>query len=1824
MLDARLLADPQLSLRWLQRASLLGSILGLASPPILTLGACSTIKYRLDAALPVANGSSAIAQGIQSKSPLVAFTSMKLLILMLTRLQQTIDSIEACSELWQHHEAAALQYIDELVNGAKRRIPQLEVILALRHKVFRAAEGDQASDATQLLVLRVLVLYSRLFPSTLASAKFDVSKAVLSAAAFGKLQVNVQLELVDLLAAHAVDFKWHSKSKDHGGVSHMHTLLQAYAECPSEPVRQRLLGLLTALMSGTELFSSALEPSAWVRPLVAFPGAVPFTVTLLCELAQDPYKALNSSLQELAAASGDTDSGSPADSAGATIRVSPLLMLALGSFDKLTGDAGAGDAPNDVVVTVTAYICAVLADVFHLFPNKAVISKLLLARLPVEPVAAAAAGVINRVRAHIQSWAGPVLVGKGGPSPQPTNMEEGWAAASSAPGVAKAASAVLQLPHVGYEHFITALGRNVHSNIVPAISLVFSPPWASNSAESSAAPNPSLFEMVGVRETFSSARVNGGKRRQQTRHAVRQLIDLIPVGLLLRNCNSEDLLVCPVVQGIVMYRFEHAQSSELEVATVILLQLLHQLGGSPANGKLQDSPSAANRQAVRFCASLLIRACEANAGQIDPVVMTSALSSKTVRGLLEASSSLTSESKATHHTVLRLMRLAASIDGNRGVIDTFLRGQFDVFAAFCSDLQASPTAVLTDEARRTIDHVHTFHELLPVALVRDLVQRAIVAFPEALFAPFVNRRRDPSMRCAIVEVLLKLLVLKAYRPVPAEAQHRIASMALRYETSRPLAETLSALMGQSSGSAPGVGGDHDMSSSFPAAVDAETFRQWMRGSSASHHLLVSFLTRRSTFHRVLFEADWGRSTKSAATIDQGHLSAALPYMHGIMVPVDDPSSTWASFALPYQLDELLVSPFTSRCCHNLCRQMLSSSLASEDGDAALAGEGSLLLLQRLLCSQQRGAVEQGLLSATLNRLIGGDTLKTRAKLHAAIAVVACMAPEDQGSAGGRLLVATLEAIVALEGSDDADGSASLDGMLVRCYRSAAVLASRLNELQSIGEFQGERVDRAVCRFHQIVAAFRLCDRVPMESAQAVLQLVVGTSPQKIFFGQVIGSPLYETAMNHRIELMEDPGHLDLQFMVQHRRAEGRRHQVIELLLTIVRAQPLVCNPEHFGGLLVAYNCSTAQSDSALLELLQLYEANGHSAGLRAYAWGPGSAERRSRAAHTRDPANAVVASLDHDRFQWSVHHYCTAFRFGFEPVDATITAADAASPASDAADAALLNRLRFYDPLFLLPLLLMLLTDTPDLDLRVLVESNILSYIIMSLGVRDPGVRELGYRCLGTYRGLLDEARFRERLQVVAMLDSLKNAISEDCQHISPLICAFVSKAVLLAIHPGDVPMYTTVNKFVLRRFALDLEDVPLFYQLFNSSSQYYRVERLWILRLLALGVQDQTDVKIMRRRRVLDLVMHLYDSTVSDVKCRQMIVDLLEATIRLPGTVGVEMMTNRGILAWLQVLIQRQGAVAAGARGPTTDILRLLSACLTSTLAGLGSMQQSSVAIVASQLHTLVDGAMRLCEREWTAGGNRSSSIEFHMLLLRLVTQLCQLRANVDVSALSPVRLVPLLKAHVVLFHNNVDVNLQTAAALGCKPIPSAVQTAERDAAAEALRLLLRLTTQSEMCPLPLSTMVTVATFALAALADQIAMVPPVGDAAAAADQHPHPHEAETLSTAFHRQTRGWDGLAALVPRVVGWIIRQLGATNLTAADDGCNGLAGAVRRLRSALLRVPLRDSVGAVLECDRLLRCTAGGTAPGPLPTLVALELGAGTGLDQSLRGLLEAEQ
>jgi hypothetical protein len=51
--------------------------------------------------------------------------------------------------------------------------------------------------------------------------------------------------------------------------------------------------------------------------------------------------------------------------------------------------------------------------------------------------------------------------------------------------------------------------------------------------------------------------------------------------------------------------------------------------------------------------------------------------------------------------------------------------------------------------------------------------------------------------------------------------------------------------------------------------------------------------------------------------------------------------------------------------------------------------------------------------------------------------------------------------------------------------------------------------------------------------------------------------------------------------------------------------------------------------------------------------------------------------------------------------------------------------------------------------------------------------------------------------------------------------------------------MYLPVNKFIVRKSIMDIEELPMYYELFESTSEHFTKERNWILRILQYGLND-------------------------------------------------------------------------------------------------------------------------------------------------------------------------------------------------------------------------------------------------------------------------------------------------------------------------------------------------------------------------------------------------
>ena len=109
--------------------------------------------------------------------------------------------------------------------------------------------------------------------------------------------------------------------------------------------------------------------------------------------------------------------------------------------------------------------------------------------------------------------------------------------------------------------------------------------------------------------------------------------------------------------------------------------------------------------------------------------------------------------------------------------------------------------------------------------------------------------------------------------------------------------------------------------------------------------------------------------------------------------------------------------------------------------------------------------------------------------------------------------------------------------------------------------------------------------------------------------------------------------------------------------------------------------------------------------------------------------------------------------------------------------------------------------------------------------------------------GALAEEDFREKPQVGALLLAVKNAITRPWQRVPAPSAVFAAECVLVCLRPAGF-LYPVVNKALLKRPFLQLNDPPVFYQIFSSGTTTMGPEREWLFRLMTASLADGRDKK--------------------------------------------------------------------------------------------------------------------------------------------------------------------------------------------------------------------------------------------------------------------------------------------------------------------------------------------------------------------------------------------
>jgi hypothetical protein len=190
--------------------------------------------------------------------------------------------------------------------------------------------------------------------------------------------------------------------------------------------------------------------------------------------------------------------------------------------------------------------------------------------------------------------------------------------------------------------------------------------------------------------------------------------------------------------------------------------------------------------------------------------------------------------------------------------------------------------------------------------------------------------------------------------------------------------------------------------------------------------------------------------------------------------------------------------------------------------------------------------------------------------------------------------------------------------------------------------------------------------------------------------------------------------------------------------------------------------------------------------------------------------------------------------------------------------------------------------------------------LVMFLSALSPDVRALAYEGLAAFMAVLrDGPSFRERPQVVRLLRSLQDAITQANQRVPTVWAAFVAQGLVITAQPHHA-QYKALNSFVLTRAFFDFEDVPMFFTCFHSGSSAQRGDRLWILALLRQGMRTGVDAELCAGRHVLELILGFHDSHLADPQAKRACMGVL---IRAGGvSQGANSLIRRhGILQWIR-----------------------------------------------------------------------------------------------------------------------------------------------------------------------------------------------------------------------------------------------------------------------------------------------------------------------------------
>ncbi|NXW42813.1 NPA1P protein, partial [Nyctiprogne leucopyga] len=360
-----------------------------------------------------------------------------------------------------------------------------------------------------------------------------------------------------------------------------------------------------------------------------------------------------------------------------------------------------------------------------------------------------------------------------------------------------------------------------------------------------------------------------------------------------------------------------------------------------------------------------------------------------------------------------------------------------------------------------------------------------------------------------------------------------------------------------------------------------------------------------------------------------------------------------------------------------------------------------------------------------------------------------------------------------------------------------------------------------------------------------------------------------------------------------------REALVDILLTIVKLSPSLCESSHLAVLLGAYGATLSAVDQKILILLQLYEKNNQSLiNSRILLWGPAAVEHHKtckslgKSLWQQPSMEEILCLLDREKMMKTILSFPQHRRL--LPSQEALYRDESVKSLDD-----------FYDPCFLLQLFSELTRPECVVACHKFVEVNALGLTVAALSSYDSNMRAAAYFVLASFRSHLEGARFREKSQLLYLLDAVQNGIGQPNLRFTFSLTLYIARVAQQILKPEE-HMYVKVNRFLLSHQYLDLRKVPGFFQLFYSFDFEYKTEREWILRFLGEGLRDKHCYELYDYQRIFQVILSFFNSPLCDEGSQSHILEILQNAAHVTRA-AYELIQDHSLLTWILHILEKR-----------------------------------------------------------------------------------------------------------------------------------------------------------------------------------------------------------------------------------------------------------------------------------------------------------------------------